>query len=171
MTHGITDQATGATDGPLAVRDPSRRRVLVAGGVIVAAGAVTAACGSSGETDSGTQSAAAPSPSDSAPRPSESAAAAAGATVPTADIPVGGGQILTDEKLVITQPTAGTFMAFTAVCTHQGCVVASIVDGEIVCPCHGSKFSISDGSVTGGPAPAPLAPASITVSGDTLTLT
>jgi Rieske Fe-S protein len=61
-------------------------------------------------------------------------------------------------------------MAFTAVCTHQGCLVASIADGMIVCPCHGSKFSIADGSVTGGPAPAPLAPQSITVSGDTITL-
>ena len=93
------------------------------------------------------------------------------ATVPTADIPVGGGQILTDQKVVITQPTAGTFMAFTAVCTHQGCVVASIADGMIVCPCHGSRFAITDGSVTGGPAPAPLAPVPITVAGATITLT
>ena len=92
-------------------------------------------------------------------------------TIPTADIPVGGGRILADQQVVITQPTAGTFMAFTAVCTHRGCVVASVADGTIVCPCHGSKFSITDGSVTGGPAPAPLAPVPITVSGSTITLT
>ena len=84
---------------------------------------------------------------------------------------MGGGQILTEQKVVATQPTAETFKAFTAVCTHQGCLVASITDATIVCPCHGSTFSIADGSVTGGPAPAPLAPATITVSGDTATLT
>jgi Rieske Fe-S protein len=159
MTDRLPDLSTELTMGRLAARGPSRRQVLVGGGVIVAAAAATAACGSSG-----------PSNSDAAPGPVDSAPAGSGASIPTADIPVGGGEILTDQKVVITQPTAGTFKAFTAVCTHRGCVVASIVDAMIVCPCHGSTFSISDGSVTGGPAPAPLAPASITVSGDTITL-
>jgi Rieske Fe-S protein len=134
--------------------------VLVTGGVVVSAAAVTAACGASGASDSG-----------GAPTPTDSTGGRVAATVPTADIPVGGGQIRTDQKVVVTQPTAGSFKAFTAVCTHRGCLVASIADGMIVCPCHGSRFSISDGSVTGGPAPAPLAPAAITVSGDTITLT
>lgn len=171
MTNSITDRAMEPADGHLAVRDPSRRRVLVAGGVIAAAGAVTAACGSSGASESG---GGAPSATDSTAGSAAAATPTAAnptATIPTADIPVGGGQILTDQKVVITQPTAGNFMAFTAVCTHQGCLVASIVDAEIVCPCHASRFSIADGAVTGGPAPAPLAPAPITVSGDAITLT
>src|SRR5262249_29791899 len=41
----------------------------------------------------------------------------------TAEIPVGGGKILTAQKIVITQPQAGSFDAFTAVCTHLGCIV------------------------------------------------
>lgn len=163
----ITDRTPGPADEPLAVRDPSRRRVLVAGGVIAAAGAVTAACGSSGATEGAADSAPVPRPTDSA----AGSAASAGTTIPTADIPVGGGRILADQQVVITQPTAGSFMAFTAVCTHRGCVVASVADGTIACPCHGSKFSITDGSVTGGPAPAPLAPVPITVAGSTITLT
>jgi Rieske Fe-S protein len=160
MTDRLSDLPTELPVGRLAVRGPSRRRVLVTGGVIVAAAAATAACGSSG-----------PSGTGAAPGPADSTDTGRGASIPTADIPVGGGEILTDQKVVITQPTAGTFKAFTAVCTHQGCLVASIVDAMIVCPCHGSTYSISDGSVTGGPAPAPLAPVPLTVSGDTITLT
>jgi Rieske Fe-S protein len=160
MTDRIADLATEPPAGPLAPRGPSRRRVLITGGAVVAAAAATAACGSSGVSEGG-----------GAPTPTDSTGGQVAATVPTADVPVGGGQIRTDQKVVVTQPTAGSFMAFSAVCTHQGCLVGSIADGMIVCPCHGSRFSISDGSVTGGPAPAPLAPASITVSGDTITLT
>ena len=83
----------------------------------------------------------------------------------TSEVPVGGGLILQEEKIVITQPTEGDFKAFTAVCTHQNCVVAG-VEETINCTCHGSKFSITDGSVEGGPAPSPLAKVEITVDGD-----
>ncbi len=69
----------------------------------------------------------------------------------TADVPVGGGVILADPALVITQPTAGDFKAFSSICTHQGCAVAEVTANEIVCPCHGSKFSATDGSVLTGP--------------------
>ena len=86
----------------------------------------------------------------------------------TADIPVGGGKVLTDKKIVITQPQAGSFDAFTAVCTHQGCIVDSVSGGTINCPCHGSKFSIANGSVVNGPAPSPLAPVSIEVQGTSI---
>jgi Rieske Fe-S protein len=85
-----------------------------------------------------------------------------------ADIPVGGGAVLRDQQLVITQPAAGTFACFTAVCTHQGCLVSEVSNGTINCPCHGSKFNVADGSVAGGPAPSPLAPVAITVDGDTI---
>ena len=77
---------------------------------------------------------------------------------------IGGGVILTDQKIVITQPTEGEFKAFTAVCTHQMCMVAG-VDETINCTCHGSKFSITDGSVVTGPATKPLEELKVTVTG------
>lgn len=99
---------------------------------------------------------------DPAPEPVASGAALAS----TADVPVGGGLIVRD--VVITQPTAGTFTAFSSTCTHQGCTVSSVANGTINCSCHGSSFSIADGSVRGGPAPLPLAPRAVTVSGTSI---
>jgi Rieske Fe-S protein len=84
------------------------------------------------------------------------------------DVPAGGGKILADKKIVITQPRSGSFEAFTAVCTHLGCTVSSVSGGTINCPCHGSKFSISNGSVVAGPAPSALAPVSIKVQGTSI---
>ena len=86
----------------------------------------------------------------------------------TSDVPVGGGKILADKKIVITQPRAGSFEAFTAICTHQGCTVSSVSGGTINCPCHGSKFSLTNGSVVAGPAPSALAPVSIKVQGTSI---
>ena len=63
------------------------------------------------------------------------------------DIPVGGGKIYDEQRLVVTQPTAGTFKAFDSLCTHMGCVVTSIFAGKINCPCHQSQYSVVDGSV------------------------
>jgi Rieske Fe-S protein len=89
---------------------------------------------------------------------------------PTGDVPVGGGKIYGDLNLVVTQPEAGTFKAFSATCTHQGCQVSSVKDAEIVCACHFSKFSISDGSVDGGPASRPLPAVTIAVANGQLTV-
>jgi Rieske Fe-S protein len=86
----------------------------------------------------------------------------------TAKVPVGGGTVLTGQKIVVTQPKAGTFAAFTAVCTHLGCLVDSVSGGTINCPCHGSKFSITNGSVVNGPATSPLAAVSIKVKGSNI---
>ena len=94
-------------------------------------------------------------------------ASAAGAAS-TSDIPVGGGKILTDKKIVITQPGSGTFRAFSAVCTHAGCTVGSVSGGTINCPCHGSRFNITNGSVVNGPAASPLPPVSIKVQGNSI---
>jgi len=72
---------------------------------------------------------------------------------------------LPDADYVVTQPQKGTYKAFSKICTHAGCSVSKIVDREIVCPCHGSHFSIEDGSVRSGPAQAPLPESTATVSG------
>jgi Rieske Fe-S protein len=82
----------------------------------------------------------------------------------TKSIPVGGGKIFKSRKVVVTQPKRGTFRAFSTACTHQGCPVASISKGTINCPCHGSKFKISDGSVVRGPATRALARKRIKIS-------
>jgi Rieske Fe-S protein len=69
---------------------------------------------------------------------------------------------------VVTQPTAGDFKCFTAVCTHMGCTVSSVSGGTINCPCHGSRFNINNGSVVNGPAASPLAPINIKVQGTSI---
>ena len=75
----------------------------------------------------------------------------------TSDVEVGGGAIFADQEVVVTQPSAGEFKCFTAVCSHQGCLVSSVSDGTINCDCHGSKYSIENGDVEEGPATFPLA--------------
>ena len=71
------------------------------------------------------------------------AASAAGDAIAAADIPVGGGKVFDKLKVVITQPTAGDFKAFSAICTHQGCLVSTVGNGRINCPCHGSSFDMT----------------------------
>jgi nitrite reductase/ring-hydroxylating ferredoxin subunit len=116
----------------------SRRRALT--GALTGAAAVgvglplLAACGS----DSGSTA------TDTPPGP--------GPLAPTTDIPEGGGTIFADQKVVVTQPAAGEFKCFSAVCTHQSCLLANVSDGTINCSCHGSKFSIEDGSNVVGPS-------------------
>ena len=88
----------------------------------------------------------------------------------TSDIPVGGGKIFKDQKVVVTQPKEGEFNAFSAICTHQGCTVATVADGTIDCPCHGSKYRITDASVVNGPATRPLPAEKITVAGNSIRL-
>jgi len=72
------------------------------------------------------------------------------------DIPVGGGKVIRG-RYVVTRPRKRVFRVFDAACTHQGCPVADVRDGTIICPCHGSRFAITDGSVVAGPARRPLA--------------
>ena len=82
----------------------------------------------------------------------------------------GGSKTLKDAAVVITQPAAGQFHAFSAVCSHKQCTVNKIADGTVDCPCHNSRFSITDGSVVAGPAEEPLAVKTVTVAGDVLTV-
>ncbi|MFJ2403722.1 Rieske (2Fe-2S) protein [Streptomyces xanthochromogenes] len=155
----------------------SRRTVLVA-----AAGAAALA-GCSNSSDSGGSSSptpGAPSGSASATPGASSPPAASGESSPPAqagqvlakvsDIPVGGGKIFAEQKVVVTQPTAGTFKGFSAICTHQGCTVSTVADGTIDCPCHGSKYRIADASVANGPATRPLPARQITVDKDSILL-
>ncbi len=150
-----------------AVRRSSRRAVLAT--ACAACAATLAGC-----ARYGTSNGLAGSPAQGGAYPSAPAAgSSAGSSGPvvlakTTDIPVGGGTVLTAQKIVITQPTAGTFHAFTAICTHQGCLVNAVSGGTINCPCHGSRYSIVNGSVVRGPAPLPLAAVSILVQGTSI---
>lgn len=114
-----------------------------------------------------------PSGSDSA-EPTDDAEATSGAVaaglIDAADVPVGGGVVLAAQNVVITQPFEGEFKAFSATCTHQGCAVNEVADGEISCPCHGSTFAVEDGAPTGGPAASPLEEREITMDGTSITL-
>ena len=92
---------------------------------------------------------------------------ASGTELTTADqVPVQGGVVLVDQKVVVTQPTEGEFRAFTAVCTHQGLLVGEVENGVIHCDNHGSEFDFSTGEVTQGPATEALATVAITRDGD-----
>jgi Rieske Fe-S protein len=108
--------------------------------------------------------------SSSAPAAPPAQGSAGAVLAKTSDIEVGGGKVFTAEQVVVTQPVAGTFKAFTAVCTHQGCIVADVSGGTINCACHGSKFKAADGSVATGPATSPLAAKTVAVKGDSIVL-
>jgi Rieske Fe-S protein len=83
---------------------------------------------------------------------------------------VGGGTVLLKDNLVVTQPVAGEFKAFSAVCTHVGCLLNKVANGTINCPCHGSTFRIADGGVVTGPATRPLTSVPITITAGMITL-
>jgi Rieske Fe-S protein len=143
--------------------DPTRRTVL-RGSAVAGLGAVVAGlAGCAGGTTTTGTSPGGPTPSRSAPQ-----VAAGTKLVASAEVPVGGGIVLRDRKIVVTQPTAGTYKGFSAVCTHMGCTVASVADGTINCPCHGSKFAIADGSPAHGPAFKPLPPVDVVLRGGTV---
>ena len=152
-----------------AAKQDVRRRTLLRGagltGAAVVAAPILAACGSD---ESGT-TAASPEPTV-ADEPTGGAGSGgdgkdAEVLVATADVPEGGGVILDDAEVVVTQPVAGEFVAFSSICTHQGCPVTEVANGTINCPCHGSQFSVEDGTVVGGPAPSPLPAVEVTVDG------
>jgi Rieske Fe-S protein len=155
---------------------PARRTVVAAAGAAGLSVALTACGGSDDDSSSSSSSAGASGSTGSTGAANTGGtgggdnAGAGAALTRTADIPEGGGKVFASEKVVVVQPTAGTYKAFSAVCTHQGCAVKSISDGVINCPCHNSNFSIADGSVKSGPAQKPLPEVKINVSGDSITL-
>ena len=144
-----------------------RRSVLRCAAIAALAGAsapILAACGGSDDAGAGSGSSSAPAttgtssaptsaPTSTAPSSSAPASTSGGTVLgPVSDVPVGGGKVFKDAKVVVTQPTAGQYKGFSAICTHQGNPIGSVQDGQIVCPFHQSHFSITDGSPVSGPA-------------------
>ena len=166
------DDQQSASDTPAA----TRRTVLRTAGLFAfasAGAAALASCSAEAETGSppatpaaATSPPASPSPIADAtsPKPSASNAKAPdGPSVATSEVPVGGGVILDDADYVVTQPSKGKYKAFSKICTHQGCPVSAVENGVIHCNCHGSEYSITDGSVRNPPATKPLAESKTTV--------
>ena len=127
------------------------RRSLLATGLAAAAVGGLSACGGGAAGGSGQSGSAGP------------------VTAKTSDVAVGSGTIFADGQAVVTQPAAGQFKAFSSICTHAGCPVADVTD-TINCACHGSKFSITDGSVVKGPATKALPARTVTVTGDSVSV-
>jgi Rieske Fe-S protein len=155
--------------------EPARRTMMAAAGAAGLAVALTA-CGSgddsSGSSGTGGDASGSASGGSTSGGGTGGDDAGSGGTelAKTSDIPEGGGKIFEDKNVVITQPKAGEFKAFSSTCTHRGCAVKTVADGVINCPCHQSNFSITDGSVKSGPAKTSLPEVQITVSGDSITL-
>ena len=147
-----------------------RRTVLQAGGILAVGGLVAACSSGSGDAAVASEAPAGSAPAGSAPAASASTSSGGAGVAQVSDIPVGGGVIIDEPAVVITQPVEGQVKAFTAICTHQGCLVSEVVDNEIICPCHGSRFSAVDGSVTSGPATTGLTAAGVVVEGGSVVL-
>jgi Rieske Fe-S protein len=161
-------ESTRLTDSPVAsvgAAELSRRTVLRGAGVAalaVGAVGVLAACAPSG----GTTTPAAGGASSTGGTGSGTASLAK-----VDAIPVGGAILVKDaagKPVILSQPTAGTVVAMTAICTHMGCTVAP-AGAQLVCPCHGSVYKSADGSNVSGPAPKPLAAVTVhVVNGEVL---
>ncbi len=136
--------------------DLTRRSALRGAGVF-AVGGVAGAVVASGRDDPADSANANAYGYDDAPAGSGSALAAVD------DIPSGGGLILDDARLVLTKADDGTVQAFSSICTHQGCPVAAVEEGRIICPCHGSQFDANTGEVADGPASRPLPSVAVAV--------
>jgi Rieske Fe-S protein len=157
----------------------TRRTMLAGVGLAGLAGTVTACglkkiaaaqSGGNASPTGGAGSASASASSGGSAAPGSGSAQSAMELAATSEILVGGGKIFASQKVVVTQPTAGEFKGFSAICTHAGCTVDQVTNGTIDCPCHGSQFSISTGAVVAGPAPSPLPARAIKVAGDKITL-
>ncbi len=136
---------------------PTRRSVVTAGATAalgVAGIGALAACGS-GST--GTTTPAPAATTEDASQAAPAGGGGGGVVAKLADVPVGGAvvQSFAGGKFVVAQPSAGSVVSFSAVCTHAGCEVAP-KDKTLVCPCHGSKFDAFTGAVMTGPAQSPL---------------
>ncbi len=143
----------------------SRRRFLAAGTGTALGMAVVSACG--GSSDAPTATGTTPSDTAGSAEPSAAAGGAGAALAKVSDIPVGGAVSATGadgQPVIVSQPSAGKVVAFSAICTHAGCTVAP-ADKILECPCHGSTYDLATGENTGGPAPRPLPEIAVSVKG------
>ena len=159
----MTNDATPSDDRSRPAMD---RRTMLRGvavtGALGASASLLAACGG----DSGGSSGAASGGGSGSATGNAAASKSLGST---SQIPVGGGMVFKEQEIVVTQPRKGDFLAFSAICTHQGCPVGDVSGGTINCPCHGSKFNL-DGTVANPPATTPLPKKQISVQGGDITL-
>ncbi|KUN96935.1 Rieske (2Fe-2S) protein [Streptomyces caeruleatus] len=155
------------------VSSPSRRTVVAAVGAAGLAVALTA-CGSDDDASGSSTEQGAPAGGGASTEAGGGSSPEAGgggaALAKTADIPEGSGKVFSDEKVVVSQPTAGDYKAFSTICTHQQCPMTDLQGDTLTCACHKSQFSVLDGSVKKGPATQPLAAKEISVTGDSITL-
>ncbi|MQS14431.1 Rieske (2Fe-2S) protein [Streptomyces kaniharaensis] len=143
-------------EGPESSPATSRRTLLCGAAAVLAAGGTVAVTGCGSSAGSSGASGAAKGPVDLGP---------------ASAVPEGGGKVFREQRIVVTQPTAGQYKAFSAKCTHAGCIVDQVKNQQIQCPCHGSRFAITDGAVQDGPAPTPLPAYTVTVEGGNLKVT
>jgi Rieske Fe-S protein len=182
-------------DDDLTIPAHGRRTVLRGALVLGAAGVLSACGGGSSDNNAAPTDTGATPPPESTPtptakakktaKPKASAKPTSGATAsakpkataktavapkgvelgPSSGVPVGGGTIYEKEKIVVTQPKAGEFLAFSAICTHQECILADCDGGKINCGCHNSSFDLTTGVPEGGPATVPLPKMKVSVAG------
>ncbi len=88
----------------------------------------------------------------------------------TGDIPEGGGKVFADQGVVVTQPASGEFKAFSAMCTHQGCAVKRYQRRGDQPPLPRQQVRRRGRERQGRSRHDPLAPASITVEGESIML-
>jgi Rieske Fe-S protein len=143
---------------------------MLAGAGLAGLAGTLAACSAGSGSSSASPGGGAPGTGSAAAGGSGQAAGSSSVLTATNDIPVGGGKVFASARVVVTQPAAGEFKAFSAVCTHMQCIVDQVANGTIDCPCHGSQFSVKDGSVVTGPASSALPAQAIRVEGSKIAL-
>jgi nitrite reductase/ring-hydroxylating ferredoxin subunit len=121
----------------------SRRQALGGAATVGVGVPLLAACGAGGSSGAGGTGGGGVAPTPKAGT----------GLVAASDVPVGSAVILSDAHLIVTQPKAGEFKAFSNICTHAGCPISQVSGSDVVCPCHGSRFNIATG------APEPGSPA------------
>lgn len=180
-TQSSTTEPTGSTSGVPGERSTDRvvfiadrRSILRAGGFALCAGAL-AACSSpplpSVSQSSGAAGSSSPAASSAGATSTSGAAAGTGAGgTPVSEVPIGGAAFYPDTSTIVTQPKAGVLKAFDMTCPHQQNPVRTVEDGQLVCPSHGSHFDLTTGARLSGPAEQGLTAKTVTVTGDTFTV-